>query len=452
MTRTSRLPRLPIPRRDPRDGAPAAFRVALHLAPLLVFYLLVCALRQPGPLPVRDEPDLLAAASLLLDGHLVPPGDVSNPRAYLWHGPGVVVLLAPFVALDLPLVAIRFIEPLLLLGAALLFHRLLRLRLSPRAALGWTYAFGLYVPMLSVVPQVHKEPLAVLLVVAGMLALARGLADGGRAPLALAGLALAGLTMVRLEYGWVALALLALAAVHSIRRRHSPRAGRLVVVAAVAVAGCVPWLAYTYHLTGKPLYWGTSSGLSLFWMSPTVPTETGEWHEPNQVAWDPALAAFRPLFRSLEGVHPVESDRRLRARALANIRARPARYARNLAANVGRLLASAPMRPGLPPLGIAVYALFNALLAAAVAWAAARLWRRRGALAPETAPIAVFAAIAIAVHLPPSATPRMLLPVVPALLWLVAQAAVPARRPRQAPAARPVAPEPALALPAARGS
>ena len=156
-------------------------------------------------------------------------------------------------------------------------------------------------------------------------------------------------------------------------------------------------------------------------MSPTVPSKTGKWHEPVEVVRYPALAAYRPLFLRLEKVHPVRSDRWLRRLAIANIRARPAQYGRNLAANVGRLFFAAPMRPPRP-VSVAAYGVSNGLLLAGVAWAAVMLWRRRRALPPEAAPIALFAAVAIVVHLPPSASPRMLLPIVPALLWLIAQA------------------------------
>jgi hypothetical protein len=409
------LIRLPAPVRRVAPGG-------LGVAPLLVFYVVVCAIAQPGPDPVRDEPDLLAAAARLLDGHLVPVGPVSDPRAYLWHGPGLVALLAPLVALHLPLAAIRFVDPVLMGCAALLFHRLLRLRIGAGASLSWTYAFGFYVPFLSVVPELHKEPLSILLVVAGMLALTGGLASGRRLPLIAAGLCIAALTMVRLEYGWVAIVLLAAATLWWVVRRRSVTASRLMMVAAVAVVACVPWLAYTYRLTGHPVYWGTSSGLSLFWMSPTQPGETGQWHEPSTVARDPALAAVRPLFRRLETLDPVRSDRELRRQAIANIRARPAQYVRNLVANAGRLFFSIPMRPRRSLTRIGANVLFNSLLLVAVGWSAVLLWHRRSLVPPETAPIALFAAIAIAVHLPPSASPRMLLPVVPPLMWIVAQA------------------------------
>jgi hypothetical protein len=407
-----------------RGAARSVAREAAPLVPLLLLYLVVCAVAQPGAHAVRDEPDLLVAARHLADGHLVPPGTFGTPRAYLWHGPGLPLVLAPLVALHLPLPAIRFVEPVFLGAALVLFHRLLRRRLATGPALTGTYALGLYFPLFSVMPTIHKEPLSILLVVAGMLALSHGMASGRRWPLAGAGLALAGLAMVRLEYGWVAIALLAGAAGTALARRHSRVARRGAAVAVVAVAGCLPWLAFTDHETGKPLYWGTASGLSLFWMSPTLPGETGQWHGPRAVMRDPALAAYRPLFAQLRTLDPVAADARLRELAKSHIRARPLTYARNLAANASRLLFSVPMRPGITPAGVALYAAFNLALVGGAAWAAGVLWRRRRRVPPETGPIALFALVAVLAHVPPSAGPRMLLPVAPALVWLIAQAVV----------------------------
>jgi hypothetical protein len=136
---------------------------------------------------------------------------------------------------------------------------------------------------------------------------------------------------------------------------------------------------------------------------------------------DPALARQRPFFTHLRTLDAVRYDDALRARATANIEAHPAAYARNLLANAARLFFAAPMRPELSFARVGVNVLFNGLLLAGLVWAAVLARRRRLAVAPETVPFAVFAALAILVHLPPSASPRMLLPIVPVLLWLVAQ-------------------------------
>jgi hypothetical protein len=395
----------------------------LRLAPLLALYLLLCALLQPGD-PVRDEPAFLAAAErLATDGQLADTGPDADQRAFLWHGPGLIVVLAPLVALHVPLALMRFLEPLLLAGAIVLFHRLLSVRLAPRPALLWTYALGLYVPLLPILGTLQKEPLAILLVIAGMLALTRGLDSGRPWPLVAAGLALGALTMVRPEYGWVTLVLLAGGVLWFARRRDRPVRRRALAVAAIATLACVPWLGYTHAKTDRVLYWSSSSGLSLFWMSPTLPGETGQWHSPVRVFSDPAFAPYRAWFHHLDAVPPLRSDIELRDRAAANIRAKPLLFGRNLAANASRLLFYAPSRPAPAPAKLAIYLLFNGALVVAVVWAASTLRRRRTAVPPETAPITLFAALAIAVHLPPSASPRMLLPIVPPLVWLVALAA-----------------------------
>lgn len=393
------------------------------MLPLLALYVAVCALWQPGPLPVRDEAPLLGYARELLEGGYVQ--DDARPTRFLWHGPGFPLLLAPLVALDLPLTALRFVAAPLLWGSLLAFHRLLRAGLPSRPALAWAYALGLYGPALALLPELHKDLLGLLFVVLAMLGLDRALRTDARLPLLAAGLALGALALTRVEYGWVLAGVVALALLRWVRGgERAPVARRLAVCGIVGLALCVPWLAYTQSVTGKLLYWGNSAGLSLFWMSPTVRGETGEWHPARHVMRDPALRAERPFFRHLRTLPPLEQDLALRRRALENIGADPVRYLRNLAANASRLPFLVPMRYGYPPWLVAGAIGCNALLLGALGRAAVRLRRRRRSLEPEGWAFALIAALGVLVHLPAPASPRMLVPLVPLCLWL---AAVPGR-------------------------
>ena len=142
------------------------------------------------------------------------------------------------------------------------------------------------------------------------------------------------------------------------------------------------------------------------------------------------LAAFRPLFERVGRLSPLEQDRELSRLAVENVRREPLLYARNVAANAGRMFFFAPMNTPRSPVEIAGCVVFNGALLLALAWASLRLWRRRRrAWPPETIPFAIFALLSIGVHLFASAQPRMLTPVVPVLLWLVAIAADEFRRP-----------------------
>lgn len=394
-----------------------------QLSPLLVLYVLVCAVSQPGA-PVHDEGPLLGYAHRLLDGGYADAG-TSVAMDFLWHGPGLPLLLAPLVALDLPLVAVRFVEPVLLGAAVLAFHRLLRLRLPPRAALVGTYAFGLYVPFLAMLGELHKEPLAILLVVIALLGLSRGLAEDRRAPLIVAGLALGGLSLVRVEYAGVAAVVLIGAALALVLRRVRLIARGLVVATAVALLVFAPWLAYTHAVTGRLGYLGNAAGLSLYWMSPNSPGESGQWHRESTVFQDQALRDQRPLWRGLERLDPLRRDDELRRVAIDNIRAEPKRYLRNLAANTTRLFFLVPMRPARSPVVVGGCLAFNGFLLAGALWAAVRLrrTRRRRPRLPEAVPFALLAALFVAVHVPFSANPRLLMPVVPVLLWFVVHGA-----------------------------
>lgn len=416
----------------------AGAQLGLLLVPLLGLYVAVFALTQPGPLPVNDELELVAAAERLLDGRYALRGTLNDVR-WLWHGPGVPLVLAPLLALGLPIEVIRIVlGPLLLFTTVVVVYRVLLRHTPPRTALLGALALGLYAPAMQPLRTVHKEPLAMALVALALLFASRALAPADARTRWLdvsgAGVALGALTMVRLEYGWVLLGLLgasgaAVVVVALARRRPARRmrtVGRCAALLAVGLACCAPWLAYTHDVSGRFPYWGNSGGESLFWMSPTgVPGETGEFHGERTVFEQAALAPARPLFRRLERLAPLQRDLALQRIARANIRARPAAWVRNVAANTARLWFLVPTRPAPPAGTVALYGLFSTALLGALAWAAVVLIRRRGDGGPPalTAPVAAFALAGLGIHLIPSADPRMTLPLVPPLVWLVAVAA-----------------------------
>jgi hypothetical protein len=405
---------------------PAALASALApsawwLLPLLALHVLVCLASQPGPRPVNDEVALLAAAERLLDGGYAVRG-TTDDVSWLWHGPGVPALLVPLLALGLPLEVTRIVAgPLLLFGAVLVAHRALLRMVAPRVALGGALALGLFAPAMQPLRTVHKEPLAMLLVAAAMLFVVRALqaTRWSWRDVAGAGLALGALVMVRVEYGWVLLALLLVAA--GLARR--PSARRCAAVLGAGLACCLPWLAYTADVSGRFPYWGNSGGESLFWMSPTgIPGQTGEFNGARTVFERPSLAPARPLFARLDRLAPLERDLELQRVAAANVRARPGGWARNLAANAVRLWFLVPTRPAPPTGAVAMYILFDTALLLACGWATVALWRRRRSLPAAVVPLAAFAFAGLAIHLLPSADPRMTLPLVPVLIALVAVA------------------------------
>ena len=285
------------------------------------------------------------------------------------------------------------------------------------------YALGLYLPFLGLVSNLHSEVLAVFLVCAAMLGLARYVRAGGFRWLALASGALAGLSLTRVAYGWVlTLVLVLFVLAWLVRRRRAD--GRVAAVLGIALILCLPWLAYTYAKTDRPLVWGNSGSLSLYWMASPYEGDHGDWHQAHLVFTDSALQPHRAFFASLRGRSLAEQNTEIEREALRNIADHPEAYIGNVLANVSRMLVNAPYsRVGWQTNDL-FYAVPNLLLLAAAVVAGVVLVRRRRTLPPETAPFAVLAAVPFGLHALVASYPRMLAPIVPLVVWLVTLAFV----------------------------
>lgn len=110
----------------------------------------------------------------------------------------------------------------------------------------------------------------------------------------------------------------------------------------LALVWCIPYLVYTYTLTNKIFYWGTSGGMSLYWMSTPYSNELGDWFSAKYVQTSPELAQHRKFFDGLVGLSQVEVDNKFKKQALYNIIHYPTKYIMNWSANIGRLLFSYP--------------------------------------------------------------------------------------------------------------
>jgi 4-amino-4-deoxy-L-arabinose transferase-like glycosyltransferase len=406
-----------------RTGQQLARRPSLILLPLLPLLLAVPYVAPwISPTLYGDESGYLRLAENIVHGHYLTGrnDEVTGGSQYpnLWFGPGLPLVMVPFVAVHLPLSVIRLLGPVFLFLAAVLFFRLLRLYVSTRAAALGAAALALYVPFYTALEHLHSETLSVLLIVATMYGTQRYLHEGRLRHLVLAGAALGWLALTRVAFGWIVTALLVLAAVWwAARRGTAPR--RFTTVCCLALIVCVPWLAYTYSVTKQPLYWGSSGALSLYWMTSPYPAERGDWQQARAVFTDARLAPHRPFFRSLIGRPLVDQNDTLLHAAFANIRHRPARYARNVLANISRMWFDFPYSFRQERMAPLLFVIPNAVVLTALLASVALLVRRPGLLPVEAIPFGLFALTTFALHALLAAYPRMLFPIIPVIIWFV---------------------------------
>lgn len=307
-------------------------------APLLALYILVILVAGSSGLQ-DDEGYYVKFATRLSAGYYSPLDDID-----LWFGPGYPLVLLPFVLLDVPWLAAKLLNSLLLFSAVILFFFTLRIYMQERAALFFSYLLGTFLPLLRHIHLLYTETLAILVICCFLFFFCR-LHQTGRISwlnLSIASVSMAYLAMTKVFFGFVILAsLVFFIGLYAWFKGESLKKTSLVFGFALVL--CVPYLMYTYSLTGKIFYWGNSGGMQLYWMSSPYRSDLGDWQSIERVHENPGLSEnHEDYFDFLATLPSIERDEALLKRGIQNIIDHPVKYLSNWIANIGRLVFNYP--------------------------------------------------------------------------------------------------------------
>lgn len=301
---------------------------------------------------VYDESRYVRYATNLTNGYYS-----SRDNIDLWAGPGYPVVLMPIVVLRLPWIAAKLMNSLFLYMAVIYFFYTLRLYIEERAALLSSYIIGLAPPLMRYLPNIMTEVFVIFLVCGFGYHFCRSYNAGAnnRVQLLLASLYLAYLALTKVFFGYVILSgILLYLLLYILKRKDSIRNSLLIY--SLALFCCLPYLFYTYSLTGKIYYWSNSGGSSLYWMSTPYPDELGDWRSTFEVYENPSLSEHRQFFDEISKLPSIQKDDAFKKRAFDNIINHPMKYLKNWVANVGRLLFHYPYTYRLPRVKIYYFA------------------------------------------------------------------------------------------------
>jgi hypothetical protein len=337
----------------------------------------------------------------------------------LWWGPGYPFVLVPFVAFQLPWITAELLNAVFHLLAILYFYALIGRYTPANVAVLATACLALYPPLMRNLGAIGPEDLTLLLICGFMFHFCAlyNQVRHRRMHLLTGSLYLAYLAVTKVFFGYVIVGTVVMFSLLLLSRyAHMVRTPALVF--AFALMCCVPYLSYTYHLTRKPFYWGSSGGMSLYWMSTPYPNESGSWFSFRAVNELPELAPHRKFFATLKSLSDVERDDAFKKQAVSNIRQHPLKYLANWMANMGRLLFSYPYSFTPQKLStyfflpnyLLVFLFILSIIPAAMRWAAIPL---------ELWLLLLFALIIIGGSSLLSAYERQFMPVIPILsVWV----------------------------------
>ena len=329
---------------------------SLILLPILGVYLLFTLLFMKENL-IGDESRYLMYANNLLNGFYSPP----YPDISLWNGPGYPIFISFILFIGGNILLIRTINSLLLFFAVILFYRSIQeLKINYKAAIIFSYLYAFFPPLkLTFLPLILTEIFSVFLV---NLLIFLTIVSLGKKKFSLfwllsVGVVLAYLAITKVIFAYVILMSLGFSLiifVIKIKKRIILK--RIIFVLISAFLFCVLYQIYTYKLTGNLFYWSNSGGYSFYWMSTPYQNEYGDWFKTSSfldtnsygqlednysrsvlLARDSSLFINHgPFLLSLEGLNPIETDLKLKRKAIENIQESPQKFIQNWFANIGR--------------------------------------------------------------------------------------------------------------------
>jgi hypothetical protein len=295
-----------------------------------------------------DEPRYVYFIENLMNGFYSPPA----PDIDLTNGPGYPLVMLPFFAMGLPKLFMVLLNGLFQYLSIVFLFKALRLMvpfaMAMTVSLFWGFCYSSYNYML----LLYTESLTMMLLTAFSYYFLKGAYSKNRKYFIFSGLFFGYLVLTKVVFGYVLMILLPFALLVWLLRRNMPVLRNGVILLVTALGVTLPYLAYTYNLTGKFFYWGSAGGDTLYWMSTPYPYEYGAWNSAYfdaNVSGPEKEMAVKMLtehhakdFEYARQFRGIEQDEALKRIAIENIKNHPAKYLKNWYSNISRLFFGFP--------------------------------------------------------------------------------------------------------------
>jgi 4-amino-4-deoxy-L-arabinose transferase-like glycosyltransferase len=287
-----------------------------------------------------DQERYLLYAKNLLNGNYAIDGPL-----FLWNGPGYPIILSLFVYLNLSIVGLKSLNILFLFFGILFFYKTCCEHFNKKQALLFSYLLGLYYPhVLFSLRYILTEGFAFFLACGLLYFINASLQKPSKKRIKLASLFLAFLILTKVLFAYVVVALIGVSLFFIIFKKYRKEVYRLIIICLLANIMTLPYLFYTYSLTGVFPYYANSGGQCIYWLSTPYEGEQGEWILASDSAFKnkEQYENHNDFLSSVNEFEPVKKDRALKEKAFDNIIKHPKKFLKNYISNVSRLFLDIP--------------------------------------------------------------------------------------------------------------
>ena len=294
------------------------------------------------PYLIGDEGHYLKLASRLQQGWYT-----NSEELDLWYGPGYPLVLAVVMFFSKDLFLLRLLNALFISLSAFFVWNHFRKFISP-LILNLSTVFVFLNPSAhKIITQTITEPFTLFLITCIVLLILKG-----KTPIWI-GFLIGLLTLTKVVF-FLILPVVLLCYLFVSKRINWKY---LIKTTTVALIVSLPYLIYTYSLTNKIYYPGSSGGQNLYWQAASKSPLMGEWHHLGGIDYlegtniedskkSELLKEFKrheDFFESIKDYNPVEQDILTKKKAFDLIKTDPFNYLRNSLYTVSRMFFSFPV-------------------------------------------------------------------------------------------------------------
>lgn len=322
--------------------------------PLLLILLSITFLLSENVLQ-GDEGRYLKFSENLLNGYYANP---ELDQGFLWNGPGYPIILVPFKFFNFPFILIKVLNSIFLFFGVIFLYKSLRFNLNHKISLFFSYVGGITHPFFfKSITLILTESLCFFLISISLYYFLKYMNTRNKKYIYIFGISSGFLILTKVFFSYVFLVLGVLSVLLFLF--YDKKEKFLLKLSFYPFIICIPYLIYTYSLTGKIFYWSDAGGNTLYCMSTPFEGEYGDWFPitVDESSFIENLSkksfhSFKPntlkknhltFFKSIDSLNGINKDVILKNQALDNIFENKIKFLKNIVYNFGRVSIGYPL-------------------------------------------------------------------------------------------------------------
>jgi hypothetical protein len=289
---------------------------------------------------IGDEAGYAMYADNITHGFYTDKSDIN-----IWWEPGYPVILALFSMLHFPVILIKLFNAVFYFTAVILFFKISIDFAEEKRTLFFAFLLGIWPPYIRQLFYANSEPLSCMLI-ATIFYYSYFLLKNKEInfkKISVLAFALAYLAFTKAIFGYAIVACIIILILFYAFPKNKIRVKISLFAFVLAFVFCLPYLLYTYNLTGKMFFWSNRGGVNIYHSTTPFAGEYGDWFGNNIYEDNPqAMQNHKDVLSETANMKALDKDEKFKELGIEHFKNHPGKFVYNWFVGLGRLMFNYP--------------------------------------------------------------------------------------------------------------